>query len=369
MAHSSLRKSLLLCPALVAAGALAVAAGCTTTSAQAGDHAARDVEKILLEIDQSMAAEDVAQAEKLDERLERVVRDNRKELELHPEAADLFARIDASKRNLRKLQQRVDEQQRRDALVAIESEVRQPLEEVVAIAQQVETGEVTSADVMSLRKGIDSAQDRLNEGRRNGKIEVGGEFAREIESRLDALRGTAQRAEKIATAVAARDAMREGFHALELAETRQTGAERLGDYESARNKFTSCQEEATKVQDDETVAKRRFEGSSGEKPVSARELARQCDKQLRQLAKLIKTADKEVKALEALKAYAADKSPAQQKLLEQYGKKPDTNVKKKDKVIWTFVEKKKVGKRTVRVFHQYTFDASGAIVDEKTKER
>ena len=316
-----------------------------------------------------MATDDVAQAQKLDEKLERVVRENRKDLELHPEAADLFERIDSSKRNLRKLQQKVDEQQRRDALVAVESEVRQPLEEVAAIAQQVESGEVNSADVMTLRKGIDASQDRLNEGRRNNRIEVGGEFAREIESRLEALRATAQKAEKIAIAVTARDALREGFHALELAGTRQTAPEKLGDYESARNKFTVCQEEATKVQDDETVAKRKFEARSGEKPVGVRDLAKLCEKQLKQLAKLSKDAEKEVKALEAIKAFAADKSAAQQKLLEQYGKKPDTNVKKKDKVIWTFVEKKKVGKRNLRVFHEYTFDATGAIVDEKTKER
>ena len=354
--------------ALGVAIALATA-GCTTTTAQAGDHAARDVEKILLELDQSMAADDVAQAQKLDERLERVVRENRKDLELHPEAAELFERIDASKRNLRKLQQKVEEQQRRDALVAIETEVRQPLEEVAAIAQQVESGEVSSADVMSLRKGIDDSQNRLNEGRRTGKIEVGGEFAREIEARLDALRTTAARAEKIATAVTARDALREGLHALELATTRQTATERLGDYESARNKLTLCQDEATKVQDDETVAKRKFEARSGDKPISIKELAKQCEKQLKQLAKLTKDAEKEQKALEAVKAYAADKSPAQQKLLEQYGRKPDTGFKKKDRTTWTFVEKKKVGKRTVRIFHDYVFDNNGALVEEKTKER
>lgn len=369
--RSTLGARALLCMLCVAAAAVSTAS-CKTTDERPGDDAARDIEKTLVEFDQAVAAEDYDDASDVMRDIDRTLERDRKEIELHPEAAMIFTRIDNAKRKLRQLEKRIEEKRAQEQALAVEDRARAPLEEAAAVAQKALDGWPSQADVADLKGKIDAAQNALNEARRSGKIDAEGEFVQEIEARLEALRSTLKIAERKAIAGDARTALDEGMHAIELAQERKTPDEKLGDYEAARNKFTICQETADKLlADDPEAAALKLEVKGESKEITIKQLSRRCGKEVRGLNKRIAAANREQKQLDKLQKFANDKSPDQRRVLEQYGKKPDVMRKKKGKEIWTFVERKKVkkGKRTKteKVIHEYTFDREGKLLDEKTK--
>lgn len=362
-----------LIAALIATAVLS-AVGCLTTEERPGDHAARDIEKTLVRFDEACDADDYDEAAGIIRDIDRTVERDRNELELHPEASMLFAKIDNAKRRLRQLQKRIEEKRAQEEAVAVETRIREPLEEAAEVAQKTLDGWPTQADVAKLKGKVENAQDALNDGRRGGKIELEGEFVAEIEARLTALRSTLAIAERKAIAGDAGNAYKEGLHAIDLAAGRPTPSEKMGDYEAARNKLGICAETAEQLLADDPEASGlvlEVEGSA--KPLSLKALVKLCKKETRSIKRLERAAGREQKSLDKLKKFAEGRSPDQRAALEEHGKKPDVMRKKKGKQIWTFVEKKEVkkGKRkkTKKIYHEYSFDREGKLLDKKSKKR
>jgi hypothetical protein len=359
--------------ALVLSAPAFFVAGCAG-SQQPGDRAARDIEKILAEYDEALAADDYDEAVDLLRDINRTVERDRKEIEMHPEASMIFTRVDNAERKLRQLEKRIAEKRAQDEALAVEDTARKPLEEAAQVAQEALDGWPTQADVAKLKGKIGAAQDALNDARRSGKIEAEGEFVTEIEARLEALRSTLKIAERKAIAGDARTALEEGLHAIELATERKTPSEKLGDYDSARNKLTACKEIADKlIGEDPEAAALELEVKGEGKALTLKQLTKRCAKEERGLNKKLAAANREQKAIDKLKKFADKRSADQRRVLEEFGKKPDVMRKKKGKEIWTFVERKKVkkGKRTKtqKTYHEYTFDREGKLLDQKSKKR
>jgi len=343
---------------------------CAHTQKDERHDIATDLEKRLYDFEEAARRVDDAAAEAAMKDVEAMVVANRKELELHPEASMLFRRVETAREQLVEVKKEAEERRWQALVAEAEARVRRPLLTASESAKSLLEGEPSRDGVAALRRDMELTRDALSQGRRDGHLEHDGPFATQIEAQLAALEATAQKIDRRLDVRDGRDALQAGQDALAKAEAQELPHDRLVELKRSRESLLLSRDKIGRaIADEKDLKKSTLPLGPDRAEVRLGDMVKLCDQLLAKIDKLAEEAQHAQRRLDVLSRYLAAKSPDQQKAVRRWLRKPDIITQRKGQTVWIFTDKQKSGRRTVRLFHEYVYDATGALVDEQTRRK